>query len=165
MNEIAKAFVEQYKMQPHPEGGYYKETWRSETVISTEGINGFTKAGKRNLVTSILFLLPGDTFSALHRIFSEEIWNYHAGDPVIIYEIIGDEWKETILGSGVGQTLQHVILPGTWFASKCSNQEGFSLCGCTVVPGFDFQDFEMGSKKQLVDEFPELERHINWLTR
>jgi predicted cupin superfamily sugar epimerase len=165
MNETAKAFVEQYSMQPHPEGGFYKETWRSKITINTEGMGGFSSRVNRNLFTSILFLLPGDTFSALHRIRSEELWNYHAGDPVVIYEIIDGQWKETLLGPGPGQSLQHVVMPGIWFASRCSNPEGFSLCGCVVSPGFNFEDFEMGSNKQLIHDFPDLERYINWLTR
>lgn len=151
--------VKKYNLQPHPEGGYYAETWRSEKQFSIQ--NEMT----RSHATSIIFLLPGNTFSAFHRIVSDELWNYHAGASIFIYEIIEDEWQETILGTGINEKLQHLVKGGTWFASRCSDEESYSLCGCTVVPGFDFADFEMADRTALTSVYPELAEGIKELTR
>lgn len=165
MKLTSNDFIRRYQMSEHPEGGFYKETWRSSDIIPSQGIGDFKTETFRNLMTSILFLLPGNTFSALHRIRSEELWNYHYGDPVVVFEIINGEWKETVLGTEEGQVLQYVVKPGIWFGSRCLNPDGFGLVGCTVVPGFDFSDFEMAGFELLKSQYPQLQSQIGEFTR
>lgn len=162
---MIEEITRQYGMSTHPEGGYYRETYRSQEKTDTAGLPAFPQGGIRSAMTSILFLIPGNTFSSLHRIRGREIWNFHSGDAAVIFEICGGKWKETELGTGKGQVLQHVVEPGTWFGSRCINENGYSLCGCTVVPGFDFEDFELAGKKELVNRYPDLAAQIHLYTR
>jgi len=150
-----------YALQPHPEGGFYRETYRSrETMPVLSG-------ELRNASTAIYYLLPKGQKSRLHRIKSDEIWHFYGGDPLIISEIFPDGTvRETLLGSDVlkGQVPQHMVPAGNWFGAQPAPESRFSFCGCTVSPGFDFKDFEMGSKEGLRLEFPEATKLIESLT-
>ncbi|MEM6299625.1 MAG: cupin domain-containing protein, partial [Bacteroidota bacterium] len=110
----------------------------------------------------------GDTFSAFHRIASDELWHFYDGDPLSIYffDTLG-HLKEIELGLDIekGQLPQAVVPAGAWFASRCQNFGGFTLVGCTVSPGFDFQDFELAETDTLVSEYPAHEKIIRELTR
>ena len=165
MIKAATDLIERLELTEHPEGGYYRETWRSSDRINVSGLSGFKFDSWRCAMTSILFLLPGHTFSSLHKIKGEEIWNYHEGDPAVIVEIVNGQWVETELGRGPHQKLQHVVQPGTWFGSRCLNPAGYTLCGCTVVPGFEFEDFELGGKSALIKLYPLLSTQIINYTR
>ena len=140
----ADFYISQLKLQEHPEGGYFRETYRSNEEFDFPDFEG-----KRNYCTSIYFLLKSGQTSALHRIKSDEIWCYHDGGTLDIIEI-DEEGKEIItrLGKNIaeGDKLQHVVKAGRWFGAKLSEDASFCLVGCQVSPGFDFRDFELMKK-------------------
>lgn len=161
--EIAK----QLGLQPHPEGGYYKEVYRSAGVIQQATMSGIF-SGDRNYATSIYFMLVGGNFSAFHRIKSDELWHFYDGDACTVYVIhLNGEFEAIRLGRDIasGEVYQAVVPAGAWFASECVNPNGFSLTGCTVSPGFDFADFEMAEREGLIKEYPQHAEVINRLTR
>lgn len=158
----ARDFVKELGMLPHPEGGYYLENYRSSQTINPDGFNG-----PRTTCTSIYFLLEKDQFSALHRIKSDEIWHFYEGDPLEIIEITPEgKHSATKLGRNIlgGEKLSYVVKAGNWFASRPLIGSKFSLVGCTVAPGFDFQDFEMPERKWFLEKFPALSDLICGLT-
>lgn len=159
----ANDYISQLGLLPHPEGGYYKETYRSAETI---GFTGFE--GKRNISTAIYFLIENGNFSALHRIKSDEVWHFYAGDALEVIEI--DEAGKlisTAVGNDVSkeQVPQYVVKAGRWFGSRVLKGGRFSLVGCTVAPGFDFKDFEMAGREALVARFPEHAEIITEMTR
>jgi len=158
--------VEKLQLLAHPEGGYYKEVYRSELKIPGKVLNGFTS--ERNVATSIYFLIEKNNFSALHKIKSDETWHFYAGNALEVIEINdAGELKITCVGSdlSMGQTFQYTVKANTWFGSRVSAGGDFSLVGCTVAPGFDFNDFEMGHRQELLKRFPEHRVLIEQMTR
>jgi predicted cupin superfamily sugar epimerase len=156
MVKDANYFVEKIGMLPHPEGGFYKETYRSVDVISN------SDGHPRNTATAIYFLLEKDNKSHFHRIKSDELWFHHVGETLEILSIQNGKLIHTFLGSDLenGEVLQTTIPANCWFASRMKNYQGFGLVSCTVAPGFDFVDFEMAKKKELAEEFPQLQEII-----
>ncbi|MCP9750334.1 cupin domain-containing protein [Ferruginibacter sp. HRS2-29] len=165
MEITVTSLVEQYGLLPHPEGGYYKENYRSNGVIPADALpGGFS--GERNFSTAIYFLLQKDNFSAFHRILSDECWHFYHGAPANVYVIDPDGNSTTIhLGNdmGAGQQFQAIVPAGCWFASETLGD--FSFTGCTVAPGFDFRDFEMADADVLAKEFPQHEKLIRHFCR
>jgi predicted cupin superfamily sugar epimerase len=115
-------------------------------------------AGERCFSTAILFLLSGEDFSAFHRLKSDELWHFHSGSPLNIY-VISPEGAFSLITLGTrfdqGQEFQSVVRAGSWFASAPTDAEGYSFVGCTVSPGFDFEDFEMATAKELSETYPQ----------
>ena len=167
MSYNATFFVEQLQMLPHPEGGWYKETYRSSDLIPATGLP--TRfAGERAASTAIYFLLEHHHFSAFHRIKSDEVWHFYYGGPLDVYVLQPDGSLEIIrVGNNPaeGEVFQAVVKAGCWFASKPAKPHTFSLVGCTVAPGFDFADFELADKNKLAAEFPAHEQLIRKLCR
>jgi len=158
-----QSLVQSLNLIPHPEGGYFAEHYRSEETIEPAGFSG-----PRALATSIYFLLEEGQFSALHRIKSDEIWHFYLGDPLEIIEIDQNgQWISTILGQelGEGQLLSYVVKAGNWFGSRPFAGSKFSLVGCSVSPGFDFQDFEMPPRSYFEKEFPDLKTKLQEITK
>lgn len=152
----ANYWVKQLAMQSHPEGGYFKETYRSSEVIESQALPDRYQ-GKRNFATAIYYLLSDCEFSAFHRIKSDETWHFYQGSPLELLEItIKGELIKTILGSApeAGMNLQYTIPAGHWFAAHVPEPDSYALLGCTVAPGFDFNDFEMANAEDLLKEFP-----------
>ena len=152
----ASYLIDKLKLQAHPEGGYFSEAYRSAETVSTTALPG-NFSGNRNISTAIYFLLEGHQFSAFHRIKSDELWHFYAGVPLIVYIIHPDGKLETLkIGSDLenGCMYQGTVKAGCWFASKPINEDGYSLVGCTVAPGFDFADFELAGL-DLINVFPE----------
>lgn len=149
-------WIEKLAMQPHPEGGYYKETFRSSVSLQA----GW---GERNALTSIFYLLEGDNFSAFHRIKSDELWYHHAGGTLLIHEIKADGSLQTHRLSAENPFV--AINPGSWFASEAEDKESFVLVSCAVAPGFDFADFELADAGRLSTSFPAYADLISRLTR
>jgi len=159
MNLTAQHFIEKYQMQKHPEGGCFKETYRSPIA---QNFNGFS--GERNLATSILFLLKAGERSTWHYIKSDEIWYYQFGETLGVHCIFPDGTYQLLkLGLDEDAQLQHIVPAGTLFGSAVINKTGFSMVACMVAPGFDFQDFEMPSFESLLVKFPKLEKELNLL--
>ena len=152
-----RALIEHYRLQPHPEGGYYVQTYRSSELLHEECLP-IRYPGERCFSTAILFLLGGRDFSAFHRIKSDELWHFHAGSPLNIYVISPEgAFSMVTLGAGFdqGQEFQAVVKAGNWFASAPVDPEGYSFVGCTVSPGFEFDDFEMANAAELSAQYPE----------
>jgi uncharacterized protein len=136
--------IERYGLEPHPEGGFFKETYRSEHS------------------TAIYFLIPAGKSSRLHRIKSDEVWHFYAGGPMTIVEIApGGKVLKTTLGPGA---FQHVVPAGHWFGGYPHEGSPFSFVGCTVAPAFRFEDFELGAREELLKEFPQARDVIERLT-
>ncbi len=165
MNSAAY-FIEKLGLTLHVEGGAFKETYRSDMVIPKEALSNDFK-DSRNASTAIYFLLSFGQFSAFHKIPSDEIWHFYAGQTLTIYEIENNGNLITHkLGIDLenGETFQCLIKAGNWFASRCEITNGFSLVGCTVSPGFDFSDFELANKNELCQVFPSLVNLISEMT-
>ncbi|MEP2508663.1 MAG: cupin domain-containing protein, partial [Reichenbachiella sp.] len=147
----ATYWIDHLGLEPHPEGGYYKETYRSSAQVSFPDYQD-----QRNVSTGIYFLLTKGNFSAFHRIKSDEMWHFYAGDSVSIFIIYPTgELKEIRLGLDLenGEVPQAVVPANCWFASKVSITGKYGLVGCTVAPGFDFIDFEMAKQTKLISRF------------
>lgn len=159
--------VKELELLPHPEGGYYKETYRSEGKITQVCLSPDFK-GDRNMATGIYFLIEKGNFSALHKIKSDETWHFYYGDALEVIEI-NEQGKLTItqIGSHLlkGETFQYTVKANTWFGSRVSGNGNFSLVGCTVYPGFDFNDFELAKRQDLTKLFPQHSQLISELTR
>jgi len=167
MHEIAATLVRDLRLEPHPEGGYFRETYRSSGTFNREGLPVFFR-GDRAFSTAIYFLLEGRQFSAFHRIPSDECWHFYQGVPLHIYILQPSGELDVIrLGNdpGKGELFQAVVPAGCWFASRPASREGYTLVGCTVSPGFDFEDFEMGEAAFLAERFPDHETLIRELCR
>ena len=162
----AESLAQQLQLLPHPEGGYYRETYRSTAAIPQSALPGYL--GDRHHSTAIYFLLTAGNFSAFHRIRQDEVWHFYSGDPVEVIEI-SPEGTLTITELGTdfaaGQVPQHVVPGGAWFGSRVKAGGEYGLTGCTVAPGFDFADFELAERSMLNEMFPEHASLIAGLTR
>ena len=159
--------VERLRLQPHPEGGYYRETYRSNGVIPGAALPEPFE-GSRNYATSIYFLLTSDSFSAFHRIRQDEVWHFYDGAPICLHILNADGvYEKYLLGRDMagGQLPQLVVLAGNWFASEVCSPGKYSLAGCTVSPGFDFADFELAGRNDLIGSYPDHRDLITRLTR
>jgi predicted cupin superfamily sugar epimerase len=155
-----KDIIEVLQLQPHPEGGFYAETYRSSAFTLNQ--NG----EKRNISTAIYFLLHDTNKSNFHRIQSDELWFFHQGEPIEIVTIQDGKSRSIILGNAIekGELPQATIPANTWFGSKLKDGKGFALVSCTVAPGFNFLDFELAEYEKLANEFPNLKALIEEFT-
>lgn len=162
----AAYWIDRLRLQPHPEGGFFAETYRSAETTAP-GALPRRFSGTRALSTAIYFLLENGQTSAFHRIQADEIWHFYAGNPLHVAVIDSAGHLETIrLGpdSAGGQVFQAVVPAGRWFGSFLPESEGYALVGCTVAPGFDFADFELATRGQLLALFPQHRGTIERLT-
>lgn len=163
----AEELIEYYKLQPHPEGGYYSEQYRSVEFILHENLP-VRFNGDRHFSTAIYFLLLKENFSAFHKIASDECWHFYAGGRMNIHVLNQEGILTTVyLGANIlhGERFQFVVPAGCWFASETSEETSYSFVGCTVAPGFDFADFELANADELTALYPEHEAIIRRLTR
>lgn len=163
--KTAEYWIDHLGLQPHPEGGFFKETYRSkETVSQTYLPSGFS--GDRNFSTAIYFLLRSKDRSLFHRIKSDELWHFHAGSSLTIYVLSESKLKLFTLGSRLEENeFPQVVIPANcWFGAVVNEPESYVLSGCTVSPGFDFNDFEMGDRKTLLEIYPTHKKIIELLT-
>lgn len=162
----AAYYIEKLGLESHVEGGAFKEVYRSQLVIPGNVLPQQFH-GDRHAGTMIYFLLKHGQFSAFHRIASDEGWHFYDGAPLTVYEIRPDGMLHT---HHLGRNLEAeenfycTIKAGSWFGSRCNVPGGFSLVGCTVAPGFDFADFELGDREVLSAAFPEHRELIASLT-
>ncbi|MCB9189947.1 MAG: cupin domain-containing protein [Flavobacteriales bacterium] len=166
MNSEIDKIVSRLGLVSHPEGGYYKETYRSSQIIGANCLDGFS--GDRNYCTSIYFLLTSDNFSAFHRIKQDEIWHFYQGSPLYVHVIYPDgNYVRHQVGMNLdgGQEPQLTVPAGCWFASSVKNKNDYSFVGCTVAPGFDFEDFELATYSDLSEIYPQHRDLIKSLTR
>ena len=163
----ANYFINRLQLQTHPEGGFFREIYRSGEKIASEGLPK-RFGGDRNFSTAIYYLLRQGEHSLFHRIKSDECWHFYAGETLLIHIIEpGGKYYCIKLGSNIflGETFQYVVPAEAWFAAEPSPESEFSLCGCTVAPGFDFADFEMAEKAELLTAFPHCKEIISRLSQ
>jgi hypothetical protein len=156
LEKKADYYIQKLNLNTHVEGGAFRETYRSKLKIEQRNLPPDFK-GNRYISTAIYFLLKTEQFSAMHKIASDELWHFYAGAPLYIYELnAAGELITHILGNDLeaGQSFQVLIPAGSWFGSRCQTPGAFSLAGCTVAPGFDFEDFELANKQFMKDNFP-----------
>ena len=166
MRPSASYWIKKLELTGHIEGGYFREVYRSELVIDPTQLPA-AFAGKKHLSTSIYFLLEQGQFSSFHRIASDEQWHFYFGDPLIVYEINSSgTCVQHLLGNDPekGESFQCVIEAGSWFASRPAPASEYCLVGCTVAPGFDFEDFELADRDRLSEQFPQHHELITSLT-
>ena len=159
--------LESFQLAPHPEGGYYRETYRSEGLYSFTGATPFN--GLRSYATAIYYLLKGRDRSRLHRIHSDELWFFHAGDPLTVhfFPVNGEPSSFTLgLAPGKGQVIQGVVPRESWFGASLATpeDESYALVSCVVAPGFDFRDFAFADRNTLQQQFPMHTEIIEHLT-
>ena len=166
MKDSIERIIKKLELEPHPEGGYFRETYRSLGEIGQDSL-GAAYNGNRNYSTCIYFLLTSDNFSSLHRIKQDEIWHFYGGSPIRLHTIseLG-HYEDFVIGSDLngGETPQFVVPGGCWFAAEVTDKDSYSLVGCTVAPGFSFEDFELKTRKELMAMFPQHEEIISKLT-
>lgn len=158
MNNKIQEIINKFGMLPHPEGGFYKETYRSSELCLN---------GSRNLKTVIYFLLRSEDVSHFHRIKSDEMWYYHAGSPLVVHSIDDQgNYNEQKLGINFnqGEIPQYLVLKNTIFGSSVFEKNSYSLVSCSVSPGFDFEDFELFKQADLLEQFPHHHEIISKLT-
>jgi predicted cupin superfamily sugar epimerase len=173
----AKEWIRRLGLVPHPEGGHYREVYRAAMEVEGAALGeGFE--GWRSIATAIYYLLQENEVSRLHRLRSDEVWHHYGGCGLVLHAIEpGGRYRAIELGSGgegrgaggkagdAASAGPQVVIPaGVWFGATVSDPAGFALCGCTVSPGFDFSDFEMGRREDLVRRFPEHRAIIEKLT-
>jgi predicted cupin superfamily sugar epimerase len=148
----AQEYIDKLGLLPHPEGGFYKETYRSAV-----------KTGDRNLMTAIYFLITSNNISRFHRIKSDEMWYFHDGSPLSVHTLDkenGHQVHKVGLNLSNGENPQLLVPANTIFGSSLDEENAFSLVSCTVAPGFDFADFELFTTQDLLSQFPDYEEIV-----
>lgn len=155
-------YIKLINLIPHPEGGYFRETYRSANLF--DNVNGEFPDG-RCYCASIYYLLESGQFSKFHRIKSDEIWHFYDGSPLDLFYIYNEQLHHTILGRNIdkGMMFQQIVPAGAWMAAKLSVGD-YSLVGCDTAPGFEYKDFEIADKTELTNQFPIYSKIINELT-
>jgi predicted cupin superfamily sugar epimerase len=154
----AQRLIAAYRLQPHPEGGWFRETYRSAERVTT------SRGAVRSATTSIYFLLTAQAFSAFHHLWSDETWHFYRGDPVTIEMIApSGQYESRVLGAD--DVLQTTIVSGTHFAAHVDAPDGYALVGCDVAPGFEFAEFQLTTRSMLTAAYPHLGPIIARYTR
>ena len=157
------SLIKKLKLKAHPEGGYYRETYRGKDLVTRQGDGAI-----RSISTAIYFLLQNKDISALHRIKSDELWHFYTGSPAILWLLDPKTRKTKTIKLGAspkkGEVFQAVVPAGCWFGARLEKR-GSALLGCTVSPGFDFRDFEMARPENLIRKYPGHRKAILKLTR
>ena len=155
MSRDAAYWIEALALAPHPEGGWFRETWRSPETLDAGLPARF--GGGRALATAIVYLLPAGAHSRLHRLRADEVWHLYDGGPLHLHQLAPERGHVRLtLGLDVrrGESPQAIVPHGTWFGAEVADGAAFALAGCTVAPGFSFEDFELGSRATLLAQYP-----------
>ena len=167
MHSISKQWIDLLQLEPHPEGGYFREIYRAEGVIAKDSLP-FRYTGGRTFATTIYYLLNSGEFSSLHRLHSDEQWFYLDGSALTIHSIDPEgKYMQHHIGKNLEKgELPHAVIPhGCWFGGIVDENNSFSLVGCFVAPGFDFDDFELAQRGPLINKFPQHKDIIEKLTK
>lgn len=163
----AGRWIARLDLRPHPEGGYYRETYRAPESIPRAGLPA-RYDGDRAFVTAVYYLLRSGDVSTLHRLRSDELWFFHAGSPLRVVSLAGDgTLEERLVGhdTGDGARLHAMVPAGRWFGAMLDAEDSFALVSCVVAPGFEFADFELASRAELIASYPGHADVITRLTR
>lgn len=159
--------IQELELKSHPEGGFYKETYRSSGIIMNSSLPENYR-GNRNFSTSIYFLLSSNDFSAFHRINQDETWHFYEGSSITIHQISPEGiYSSIVLGNDIleKEVYQYTVKGGFWFGATVNKKNSYTLVGCAVAPGFDFNDFELATRNKLQKKFPNHKKIIEELTR
>lgn len=161
----ATYWIDKLQLTPHPEGGFFKETYRSNEQVDKDHLP-LRFGGTRSFSTAIYFLLRSQDRSLFHRIKSDEIWHHYAGSSLTIYVLTETGLTTYKLGTSLenGESVQVVIPANCWFGAMVNEPDSYVLAGCTVSPGFDFHDFELAHRADLLHAFPQQKHVIEMLT-
>lgn len=165
-NKNAPYWIKNLHLLPHPEGGYFKQTYKSAHTVAVQHIDTHITS-PRHLATSIYFLIEQGNFSAFHTLKSDEQWHFYAGDPLIVHMIdTNGAYTSQVIGLDLKnrQVPQFTVPAGVWFASEVYADGDYALVGCTVSFGFEFDDFTLADKS-LADIYPKHTDLIHRLTR
>jgi predicted cupin superfamily sugar epimerase len=158
VHKEAARLIKKFALEKHPEGGYFKQTYESDLKINIDGYDGPRHAG-----TAIYYLLAGDEFSAFHRIKSDEVWHRYAGGTITLYAISKDgKLSKTRIDRNAPQA---VIKANTWFAAALDSKRSYCLLGCTVSPGFNYDDFQFAKRNVLLKMYPKHKKVIERYTK
>ena len=154
MHHSAEFWIDHLRLEPHREGGYFRETYRSPFTVYPPGFEG-----QRHLTTTIYFLLKAGQISQLHQLRAEEIWHFYAGSPLTLHQLRSTkEYVTARIGPHVEQGQQfHTVVPsGVWFGATVDDARpgAFSLVACTCSPGFEFEDFTLANRDEMLERFP-----------
>ena len=165
--KTAEEWVERLGLIKHPEGGFFREMYRSGRSIPADALPADQFKGARNYSTSIYFLLPSHHRSLFHRIKSDELWYYHAGCGLSIYVLHQDRLDILRLGPDFeqGERFQQVVPANCWFGARPDQPDSYTLASCSVSPGFDFGDFEIAERNFLLRAYPLFKKEIEQLTK
>jgi uncharacterized protein len=156
-------------LAPHPrEGGWFVRTYEAGELIAAEAFGDGRYGGARRTGTAIYYLLEPGTFSEMHRLKSDEVFHFYGGDAVEMLQLSGDgRGEKVVIGNDLarGQRPQVVVGHGVWQGSRLVAGGGWALLGCTVSPGFEFEDYEAGERVELCRRWPEFAEEIGALTR
>ena len=159
MSMTSQDWITRLNLIPHPEGGFYREAYRSTfPIISSDKTT--------TSCTSIYYLLQDNDFSAFHRLAYPELWYFHDGASLDVHSIDpAGNYSVKKLGKGEEENLSIAIEPGVWFAAEVHGKSGFALVSCAVAPAFDFKVFEMAKKEELVQKWPKHREVLERLCR
>jgi len=160
-------WIRTLRLSPHAEGGYFRELFAASDSFQTVQLPG-RYTGPRKAYTSIYFLLKSGEVSRLHRLKSDELWNFYSGSPISLHVLDPEDgYRLQKLGPDPeeNQAFQRLVGAGCWFGATVDRPESYSLAGCFVSPGFDYADFELGQRKALLKDYPDLRPVINRLTK
>jgi predicted cupin superfamily sugar epimerase len=164
--QTAADWIARLGLARHPEGGWYRQTYRAPEEIAAAALPG-RFAAARAFSTAIYFLLEQGDVSHLHRLAADELWFFHAGGPLLVHAIdAAAELTTEILGSAPerGESLQAMVPAGRWFGAELAGGAPYALVSCTVAPGFDFADFELAERAALLALYPRHQALIERLT-
>ena len=150
LNKDAIQIIKRLKLKKHQEGGYFKQTYTADTMVNIEGYDK-----PRYISTAIYYMLVGDQFSAFHRIKSDELWHHYTGGSLILYAIDNGKLTKIKMGKSRGEAPQVILKANTWFAASLTDKKSYCLLGCTVSPGFDYSDWEIGKRNELIKMYPQ----------
>jgi hypothetical protein len=163
LNKHARFWIKKLKLQKHPEGGYFTNTYASDKKINLPEYEGF-----RSTCTAIYYLLTGNQFASFHKIRSDEIWHFYSGSSLTLHVIDSKcEMEQILVGPNFdkGERFQTTIKSGSWFAASINDKKSYSLVGCTVSPGFDYRDWKLGDRSKLLKMYPQYRQMIKKYTR
>jgi hypothetical protein len=159
--------IDKLQLEKHPEGGYFKETYRSKIALPESALpSEFTSS--RNASTCIYFMLTSDEFSAFHKVNQDEAWHFYLGETITLHMVSPEgKYSQVSIGNDFSQkeTPQFVVPAQHWFAAEIKTEDSFALVGCTVAPGFEFDDFKLAEPQELQQIFPQHKEIIEKLTR
>lgn len=161
MKPEIEQLISKFNLKPHPEGGFFGAGYRSQEFLRKDALPGRYDA-PRNLYSSIYFMVTPESPSCFHRLRTDEIWHFYAGDPIELHLIWEQgRYSKIVLSAEPGnEKFQTLVKRNTWMAAISSGERGFGLAGCTLSPGFEYTDFELADGDQLLAAYPDHEAVI-----